>query len=570
MLNNSSARRDKRVLLRIRAGSTGKGSSKMGSTTSRALALSMTAALTLSTGCASIDLGAFVSARRIAEHSARINATSGPNPMTLEPLSLNRLTQYAAALEPQLSVDDKRLLRNFPGLLALKRQVDKMPLPGCRPVPDDLAASPITKSLVRTLQRSTLPKSPGSDPNNPDLSATFSRFDAADFTELLSKGLLHPDERIAAQQEDCHELFALSASLKTAPAGRIIPTTFQPSTKPSPTTILIEYFKAFLNGNFVDRNGVRTARPAFNNGISADTINAGLTVLLEAIVDIALDTPVFIAAYDSPTFSQGFVPLPNAKSISRCIPTPLPSAQLLVAIGPTDSTLTVNTTAGIPFRTGVVEVGSGATMERIRIKDRIDATGELIVAANGRGVDRTTPQAHAKNESVIQPDQFFVAGDVRVNANSWQPGCLTAASAFSTTARFLTAGGATPTAAIQDPSLMERVVVVDDKHRKPPCKKAPDGTHKCGISEGETGTISFLGTRAGTGAQALGGVVFRTFGGLELSYVFGGHFSIGNNETLGKVVDTLLEVITRRAVEEATYLVLDGSQYEITLPIPAN
>jgi hypothetical protein len=226
----------------------------------------------------------------------------------------------------------------------------------------------------------------------------------------------------------------------------------------------------------------------------------------------------------------------------------------------------VSNASQVPFRSGIVEITTGASRERIRIEDRDDVNNELTVADNGRGADGTKAIGHAVGDGVSVPDQFFVADDVAVNANAWAPGCLTTAFVFSTAQTFLTTGGAQPTAAAVDSALVARAATVGAQHKKQRCTN-PGGAASCAnISQKEVDTISYVSGKAGTGAQVAGEAVFQAFGGLELSFVIGGHFAIGNNDTVAKIVDTVLEVVTRRAVEHATYLVLESSAVEVTVP----
>lgn len=75
-----------------------------------------------------------------------------------------------------------------------------------------------------------------------------------------------------------------------------------------------------------------------------------------------------------------------------------------------------------------------------------------------------------------------------------------------------------------------------------------DGT-KDAITETELKAIRYLSGLAGDQSQIISGMLFRLLGDLELSFVVGGHFSFGDNETFSEMVDTLSEVALRRTAE---------------------
>jgi hypothetical protein len=73
-----------------------------------------------------------------------------------------------------------------------------------------------------------------------------------------------------------------------------------------------------------------------------------------------------------------------------------------------------------------------------------------------------------------------------------------------------------------------------------------------------------LGGEAGDAAQSLTGSAVRFFGGTNIGFVVLGKFSFGDNETLARVIDTLLENFPRRLTEGALQHVL----YEIDFSKP--
>ena len=93
--------------------------------------------------------------------------------------------------------------------------------------------------------------------------------------------------------------------------------------------------------------------------------------------------------------------------------------------------------------------------------------------------------------------------------------------------------------------------------------RMPDGTYDIAravdivnvkdITTAELEAIQFLAGVASEESKAVSGLVFRFLGGGELSVVLGAHLSVGNNETLAKLLDTFFEVTSYRTTEAMTY-----------------
>jgi hypothetical protein len=70
-----------------------------------------------------------------------------------------------------------------------------------------------------------------------------------------------------------------------------------------------------------------------------------------------------------------------------------------------------------------------------------------------------------------------------------------------------------------------------------------------GMTDDEYEVVRMLATLNGEVKKHITALVFQIFGGVEFSFVFGGHFSIGNNETLTTLVTTFIEVAAARSME---------------------
>lgn len=82
---------------------------------------------------------------------------------------------------------------------------------------------------------------------------------------------------------------------------------------------------------------------------------------------------------------------------------------------------------------------------------------------------------------------------------------------------------------------------------------ASENPTACGITEKEAKAIMFLSNLSGDKSALVSKLVVEAFGGAEVSFVIGGHFSVGDNKTLSTIVSTFLESIFRRGTERITY-----------------
>lgn len=79
---------------------------------------------------------------------------------------------------------------------------------------------------------------------------------------------------------------------------------------------------------------------------------------------------------------------------------------------------------------------------------------------------------------------------------------------------------------------------------------------KPGITKRKLEIIRLLSGYASDAAAALSDLIIRTFGGIDIGFVLLGKFSIGDNDTLAKIVQTIVDSKVERATEMsvATYL----------------
>src|SRR5438094_922107 len=82
---------------------------------------------------------------------------------------------------------------------------------------------------------------------------------------------------------------------------------------------------------------------------------------------------------------------------------------------------------------------------------------------------------------------------------------------------------------------------------------AMEATAQTNVTLREARAIQVFSGMAADRSGAISSALVRSFGGAELSVVIGGKFSIGDNETLAKVVDTWVEATSRRLAEAVFY-----------------
>jgi hypothetical protein len=75
----------------------------------------------------------------------------------------------------------------------------------------------------------------------------------------------------------------------------------------------------------------------------------------------------------------------------------------------------------------------------------------------------------------------------------------------------------------------------------------------CGITVPEARAIGFLSNLAGDKSALLGGLILQSFQDVHLTFILGSSLSIGDNDTLATLVKSLLENVSRRAVERGAY-----------------
>jgi hypothetical protein len=79
-----------------------------------------------------------------------------------------------------------------------------------------------------------------------------------------------------------------------------------------------------------------------------------------------------------------------------------------------------------------------------------------------------------------------------------------------------------------------------------------EDTH-CGITRREAKAIGFASKLAASSSAMGSGLVLEAFGDVEIAFVIGGNFSVGDSETFATLVKTLFEAVSRRVTEREMY-----------------
>jgi hypothetical protein len=95
-------------------------------------------------------------------------------------------------------------------------------------------------------------------------------------------------------------------------------------------------------------------------------------------------------------------------------------------------------------------------------------------------------------------------------------------------------------------------ILIDGKTVVPLVEVSEDSA-VCGVTEKEARAISYVANLAGDKSALLSKLVLESFGDFEISFVVGGHFSVGDNETLATILSTFLESVSRRGTERIAY-----------------
>jgi len=248
--------------------------------------------------------------------------------------------------------------------------------------------------------------------------------------------------------------------------------------------ILIQYVAAYVEGSYVDRFGNKLAAPTFSRTVGDTEIAGVLSVVLDAVGDYLLRTPIWVDQTPNPT--------------------------------------------------------------------------KYYPAAFAQGGTPTTAQAGA----VTTPH----AGATVAAKTAAKPATGTKAAATSTTTKGKgTAGGTTGGTQSTGAALVPTASLVMDPGKPkgtPLFQQIPlVAAGACGIDAMKAEAIEYAGQIAALKASAISGMLTGSLGGGGFSFVVFQKFSVGDNETLRVLVQTLLAKVFERVAAESAYRILLNTQY---------
>lgn len=265
--------------------------------------------------------------------------------------------------------------------------------------------------------------------------------------------------------------------------------------------ILLDYYKAYFKNNFVMRNGVKLTGPnvsfdfvngQFTASVNNDTITGVITVLLEGIYECIFPTPV-IGKIDGITHYS-------------------PVYRLIPSFTITNTTINDLVNAKVPKHV----VDKLTVILDKEFSEEEHFTNTLIHLIG-------TKDTKKYGSSIINYSKSVTDFYEEVFEKLTQTNYFTETNYMPTAQLYFN---------------LEQIV---------------DDGSKPGISEKELNCMNFISNMAGEKSEIISGLIIKALGGFDLGLLIEGNFSIGDNDSLAKVVETVVEVSTRRAVEYGLY-----------------
>jgi hypothetical protein len=313
------------------------------------------------------------------------------------------------------------------------------------------------------------------------------------------------------------------------------------------------YMMAYYNGNFIDRNGGTYSKPKIGLTITNETITAAAAILLEALFDFSLiDAPdvktpiVYTTTFLTAPLGASATSWPTGKGNFN------PAGQYAYVV-------TAKNAHGETVNSAEVQVDVAAT-------DVVALSWNPVAGATSYNIYRTRTPGTYSSPALLASTSFT---SYRDGGTATGAGDTPAKNTAQDGITWITKDGRTPTLAtlaielgVFDPKSPQNVgyLFVGADNR------TMDAKRLC--------VARLLGGWAGDTAQPLTGVIMRALGGANLGVTFGlgglGKFSFGDNETLTKLVDTIVENFPRRLTEMTVEHVLYGDAAEAAPPVKAS
>lgn len=448
----------------------------------------------------------------------------------------------------------------LPVIAALQQKGTANLLPDATPLPPDIAKLRLTKVIVGAALDEALTTHglkaalsskglPGDVASPKDIPTKLSLRDFLEFGEALSGSLVAPYQRVGATSSagGSAQTVAARNDANAERAAKI--QTCKDTKKLAWECIFRAYMMAYFNGEFVDRNGGSYSKPKLGLTITNETITAAAAIFLEALFDVAV--------------IDGGVRAPIVYSDDAFVSTP----KDLVATrrqgsGHFSAPATYSYVVTAKNANGETLQSTEVAVQVLALTDSVALAWSKASGATGYNIYRSTIAGTYNSPALLATVpgvQFIDSGNATAvgappSTNTtgkvlW----VTKASKMPTLAEL--AKGMqlfTPTG---DPGSTTSAIplVIERTSSKSPSNI--DAPRLC--------VVRLLGGSAGDAAQPLTGMIVRALGGANLGFTFGlgalGKLSFGDNDTLTKLIDTIVENFARRLTELSVEHVLYGA-----------
>jgi len=406
------------------------------------------------------------------------------------------------------------------------------------PLPEEVKSLNVTKVIVRsameqsfrtncrTVSAAALPSAPTS----------LSVRDFRDFGEAAAKSLVSPYQSVSDD----------ATKLRASKAGRCK----KGASKLWWECIFGSYMVAYYNGKFVDRNGGIQSKPKLGMTVSNEVITAATKVLLDAMFDFtSIDAPFVRAPI---VYTNVLLP----------IPTSLTAMTWATGKG---SFANKGTYGYVVSATN----GNGESLPSVEVQASVNVTDTVafswasVPGATSYNLYRTANPGSYTSPTLVTSTTAPNYTDVGKTPTSGSPPATNTAISSVT---WFTKDANTPTLATlaisvglfdpKAPKDINRILMKSD----PTTMDAP---RVC--------VARLIGGWSGDAAQPLVGTIVRLVGGANLGFTFGlgalGKFSFGDNETLAKLIDAVVETFVQRLGELTTETILYGNSNNAGAPL---
>jgi hypothetical protein len=282
--------------------------------------------------------------------------------------------------------------------------------------------------------------------------------------------------------------------------------------------VFLRYAKAYHQGNFVLRDGTKLAPPSsnvtfsdgvlFNVAIDDNTLTGLTTVFLEALFEFFFPTPIIAELNAETNYKQKW-----------CVK---------------------RADGGKSKTTKLILTKSVSDDQNVITEKPPCARIESASAINDNPIDQQLISQKSIGHNTIR-DEAYVCEEGDKDPEKRKKQFFEMIYVAEISHQYFTTSNLKPTA--------QTLEQIDDFY----CP-IPVDNETVGISKNELKAIRLISSYVASGSKMVTGLGFRSIGGLGVSFGAFGKASIGDNDTLANIVETALEVFSRRLLEYELYL----------------